>query len=576
MTTDILCCFLQHGMDGSAADFYHFGLAIEAHFKLIAPSKDAHCFVWRSNVNKGRTADGIMEMATRSAAEFAECWKRDVDKLIDSLDKDRHVRVFVALVGHSMGGLICRYMARLLLEEHSTSSSSGKSAHAAPGILPTALAGPRPILAALTAHHPGRVAVVPLNFTTVSTPHLGVRRPTSTTPDGSPATYTKILGALGKQVSAIRMGLSGRELLLTDDPNEPMIFRLCQQPFQDALARFKYRTAVGSTCNDIVPYASAAVRSVNPFVKDSEYRVRFSAQGLEVSDWSGFDKPELYGKHMEEVLSYCDPACATAASFNELLPKAERAKSSQQAFPLPAMEAEPNGTKHADGEPLPVPEIEGPVSHRRSASSMSDRLRAWVSGSTESKSANGLLAPPAARVPSADRSAEATFDAMTGATDLDFSKPLPDQDKQRLSFALATVQELSSQQQQPDRETGDDESTLVGRPASAPPPSVSDTSTGGEATTGFLAKLTTDSPPSLIFPPALLTAAQRAMGPLRRLSFTLSMTTHPALFFMNTHPMMIGKGGGASRDVVEVGFRAAELLARVIVVDFVEAVAERV
>ena len=567
---NVLVVFLQHGLDGSAADFDHFATTLNLQFNLLAP-KGSSVFVWKSNTNKGRTMDGLVELSTRSLAEFEKFWRREIDAIGDS-SGDEPVRVSVALVGHSMGGLICRYMARSLLNGQDGT----------PGLFST-----------FSEKWGTKLEILPLLFMTVSTPHLGITRPTTSTPlggDPTPSTsaYTRILGGMAKQVASMRMGLSGKELLVADDPIEPMLLKLCRPPFASALQLFRNRTVVGSTCNDIVPYSSATIRSANPYVKESEYRVRFEAQGLEVAGWSGFDPRtcELYEKHMREVLEWGDLA-TFKEKVGEAMPKSETPKNEQKPFAIPLLETEPIGTRHYCGEPLPMPvaEVKGVAFavDKRSSSFSISRLLPFASKPVPAVSSAPILSGPQLATKEEEKQnldlEEATAIVTTlsigeQAPSLDVSSPLPIADK--LLLAETTSAHIgavaSTQLLEPiPREPSDGDSTLVGRPGSAPPRSVSSNSI--EMGLSVPPQLTTDVPPGILFPPQLIIAAQAcftgAAHDFRRISLTLSITTHPMLFFMQVHPMTVGKSVlGVPRDVIEVGWRSADLLARVIVVDF--------
>ncbi|KAI9016820.1 putative serine esterase-domain-containing protein [Hyaloraphidium curvatum] len=549
---DLAIVFLQHGMDGSSFDFEHFALTLERQFRLVA-GPGRRILVWNSNANKGRTPDGVAEMANRSAAEFADLWRRDLGP-----EGARPKRVFLGLVGHSIGGLICRYLARILLLEGEGGAPS--------------------LLDGLTGGWTAKPDVVPLSFMTVASPHLGVRRPTTVPSENAstaPASlYSRILGTAAKQVAQLKMGLSGKELLVSDDRENPMVLRLCRPPFSDALRRFRNRTVAGSTVNDVVPYCSALIRSRNPFVKESEFRIRFEQQGLEVNEWSGFDPrtAELYADHMRRVLACGDPA--RAREMEDGMPKGDIHRNAQHVFELPPICLDPVGTKHYLSEPFPMPIVkrhghtvsqgaavasvkaaEGSPAHKRSisAATIGSFVRSFALGSSP---LTGDRTSDAASIAASESATLVASETTSGSTGL-------------LEPA----------------------GTGPARPVSAPPSTKSDATV--EAADSLVGRqTTTDSPPSVEFPPQLMIEAQACFagvapgtdadavaaaaddsGTFRRVSLTICMKTHPALFFMQTHPMLIGKTvAGVARDVVEVGWRSSELLARIICVDYLVAV----
>ena len=66
------------------------------------------CFIFQSRVNQGRTQDGIANLASRLVFEIEECCREN------GLPK---TELRISFIGHSLGGLVCRYAISMMSEE---------------------------------------------------------------------------------------------------------------------------------------------------------------------------------------------------------------------------------------------------------------------------------------------------------------------------------------------------------------------------------------------------------------------------------------------------------------------------
>ncbi|KAI9104946.1 putative serine esterase-domain-containing protein [Phlyctochytrium arcticum] len=256
------------------------------------------------------TSDGIQRMAERAAVEVVK-WIQD--EVFNALghDNEKPWDVYFSVVGHSLGGLIARYLIYLLFHP---------SAPTATSLIP------------LREKHATLMTLHPLTYMSVGTPHVGSRRSAKpgswTAPvfQGVVDLYLKNLG-----------GQTGRELFLNDsstptsssaslessssrkDEDTPLLMRMADpsSPFIETLRTFK-PILIASVRDDLpVGYCSAAVASINPHVN------QVTAGAGEVGDLLNNDNPSNDGRARLRILSASgffveDDAKADAAINPEL------------------------------------------------------------------------------------------------------------------------------------------------------------------------------------------------------------------------------------------------------------------
>ncbi|KNC99623.1 uncharacterized protein SPPG_05009 [Spizellomyces punctatus DAOM BR117] len=282
-----------NGNHGQPTDFDNFIKGLESQFRTMISSKasqstnttiHAHqnaarktktisrtvpagrhvLFTLQSSTSRGfGTHDGIPLMAKRAALEVVEWfWEEIVPVLREKVEgNDDNISkwvVHLSVVGHSLGGLIARYLIKLLLERLSVGRNGTSAA--------TSL---RTVFDAN-----GWMTLKPLTFMTVCSPHFGSRRSAKpgswTAPvfQGIVRFYlTNIAGQTGKELYLIdgTSSLSATEPW-SDDSRVPLLIRMAdpRSSYMSTLREFR-PILVAAVRNDIpVGYCSAAVTSVNP------------------------------------------------------------------------------------------------------------------------------------------------------------------------------------------------------------------------------------------------------------------------------------------------------------------------
>lgn len=236
---------LVHGLFGSNADLEKL-----RHFIL---SVWPNALVLLSSTNSSSTTRGVRRGGRRLTMEILNCLLdhyglpaltraqrhanqeestlAEVRSLLQGKQTHAHDRLQLAIVGHSLGGLYSRNALGLL--------HRGGYFHSQQGVL------------------------TPFEYMSISTPHLGSRRPRA---------YRNICTwALKKcQHVSVRLGVqTGKDLMLADHSEQPVLLEMTQPDsvYFQALQLFR-RTVVATTHHDdTVPFASAAILLHNPFPK---------------------------------------------------------------------------------------------------------------------------------------------------------------------------------------------------------------------------------------------------------------------------------------------------------------------
>jgi len=201
-----------HGFEGTANDFDNAEKILLLQAEILAKQghdERLHVLKPRANSGFGGTYDGIEKGAIR-------IW-REVMTVIHELSANLKA---ISLVGHSLGGLYARYLARLLhdcfiFEQYE-----------------------------------------PRLFVTLATPHLSIRRP-----QNSPIN-------LAVHLVAKVVCKTTKELCLEDDPAHPTLFKMTDESFISVLRMFKRRIAYANVANDFqVHYATASISTTNPYTR---------------------------------------------------------------------------------------------------------------------------------------------------------------------------------------------------------------------------------------------------------------------------------------------------------------------
>jgi len=198
---------LVHGLDGNSNDLYYIRLKLESKF----PTLLVHCA--SSNDGFLKTHDGIDNGGKRLAKEIEEI-----------LEKHKHINKF-SIIGHSLGGLYARYCLGLLYEKNIFEN------------------------------------ILPTNFITLATPHLGSRR-----------SQKGWLNPIINTVTRLTLSTTGKQLMLEDSEDQPILWKMAKKDsiWVQGLSKFRSRWLYANVANDIqVYYPTSAVLPRNPFAKKS-------------------------------------------------------------------------------------------------------------------------------------------------------------------------------------------------------------------------------------------------------------------------------------------------------------------
>ncbi|ORY14453.1 lipase/serine esteras-like protein [Clohesyomyces aquaticus] len=214
-------CVLVHGLWGNPQHLKFLNDSLREAY----PEDRLHILVAKRN-SGSFTYDGIELGGERLANE--------IEELLEELARDgTHIKK-LSITGYSMGGLIARYAIGLLFHK---------------GLF-------------------DRIA--PVNFTTIATPHLGVRTPLN-------GYHNHVWNVLGART----LSMSGRQLFTIDkfrDTGRPLLAVLADPDsiFIQALARFKHRSLYANIVNDrSAVYYTTSISRTDPFVQPDAIKINY-------------------------------------------------------------------------------------------------------------------------------------------------------------------------------------------------------------------------------------------------------------------------------------------------------------
>jgi hypothetical protein len=208
---------LQHGNNGAPGDWIFICEALQKQF-----AKENPLFITPKSNTGRKTLNGIRV-----------CAQRLKDEIIEELNANKDRLIFparITFMAHSLGGLISRCCFPLLFNDEEYGSK-----------------------------------LIPWDFISMSSPHLGSRRPESG------GIIKKTWRFLVHGVVRMLYSQTGKELLYEEPNLETKDQLLCQlsdpsKEYYKQLERFRYRTLIGIAHYDnIVPFCSAVICNVNPY-----------------------------------------------------------------------------------------------------------------------------------------------------------------------------------------------------------------------------------------------------------------------------------------------------------------------
>lgn len=234
---------MVNGIIGSADDWKY---AAKQFVKAYPRDIIVHCS--KSNCSK-LTFDGVDIMGTRLAEE-----------VLSVIKQHPHLQK-ISFVGHSLGGLVCRYAIAKLYEQRSARRACGEDD------MECSLNGSTNSCVEEVSKR--KIAgLEPVNFITCATPHLGCRGHKQ-----APAFCGLYSLEKAASSSSWLLGRSGRHLFLKDrDEGKPLLLRMASDsedlPFISALQSFKRRVAYANTCFDyLVGWSTSSLRRRNELPK---------------------------------------------------------------------------------------------------------------------------------------------------------------------------------------------------------------------------------------------------------------------------------------------------------------------
>ncbi|CAM8882831.1 unnamed protein product [Rhodiola kirilowii] len=167
----------------------------------------------------------------------------------------------ISFIAHSLGGLVARYAVAKLYGRDSTSGVSQEKVNGG-GIMPDD--------SCLEKNYYGKVAgLIPMNFITCATPHLGSRGHNQVPLFFGVQTLEKVA-----YMTSWLLGNTGKHLFLSDNENgkPPLLVQMTSDgedlKFMSALGCFKRRACYANTsCDHLVGWATSSIRRFNDLPK---------------------------------------------------------------------------------------------------------------------------------------------------------------------------------------------------------------------------------------------------------------------------------------------------------------------
>lgn len=210
---------MQHGLHGVPNDFYYIKEEFIKEFTKLGVMDRYELLLGDSNHYFLATHEGI-----------DACGKRLAKEIVDLDDKFHFSKI--SLIGHSLGGLIIRSTIGELYKLNFFTHCEADQ------------------------------------FITLSSPHLGSRRPGTTF-------FNKIANTFVTHL----ISTTGRQLAFEDDPERPFLLQLTQNEYLQGLQLFKTRTLYSNILNDIqVTFCTSDISHSNPYTKIDQNLWEFSTQ----------------------------------------------------------------------------------------------------------------------------------------------------------------------------------------------------------------------------------------------------------------------------------------------------------
>jgi pimeloyl-ACP methyl ester carboxylesterase len=236
-----------HGFEGTHSDFDNAERSLLEQFESEADRLHERLQVLKPKSNSAfmGTYDGIEKGAIR-------IW-REVMATVSPLGDDVKA---ISLVGHSLGGLYARFLARLLDDSFLFERAE------------------------------------PRFFVTLASPHLSVRRPIN-----GPVNFAF------QKVAAVACKTS-QELCMEDDPVKPILFRMTEDSFVNVLRKFKRRILYSNVSNDFqVHFSTASISMKNPYSSESAPSSR-SLHYPDLTEWSLNSVHERKAHVMDDIEAF--------------------------------------------------------------------------------------------------------------------------------------------------------------------------------------------------------------------------------------------------------------------------------
>jgi len=258
---NVLYCYYVHGVDRTKADFEVIQQKTETIYREVFNKTEeekegdiknliyGHCSESHSG---SKSRNHLCVSSKNNFIEFSEYLEKTILKELQEKYNGVACNIYISIVGHSLGGLICRGLIKNIFSPYTP--PEGKDKNIQYDSYPDYL---KKTYSFLTTFQP-------CSFLTLSSPHLGAR----VAGPGKTKRFLKKLEKIASRISTdYLMSYVGKELTCLDDRiknNEyyqnqhPVLFQFSDKEYMDALAQFPNRTLTGFLRYDVqVKYCTA-------------------------------------------------------------------------------------------------------------------------------------------------------------------------------------------------------------------------------------------------------------------------------------------------------------------------------
>ncbi|KAG4095630.1 hypothetical protein H8356DRAFT_996592 [Neocallimastix lanati (nom. inval.)] len=296
---NILCCYYLHGLDGSEKDFQCIKSKVKENFNLLFQEANksnniknyhyGYCSNDNANLKSHAELKVMVDKSFNELNNFLENivlsnFKNDYQKEYNNFE-NIPCNLYFSIIGHSLGGLISRGLAKKIYSEFEKDDSKFEN-----------------YFEYLKKKFTFISTINPCSFLTLSTPHLG-----SLVNNENGGLIKFSMKTFSRTYCNFLSGSIGKTFIYKDNKNKkPGLIELCQKEYMDAYAKFPNRTLIGCVRNDIPVKICSAMGSIHhplPEYEEEKLLVDNSKSDTRICSYSGYNEGEELEYYQKEIFN---------------------------------------------------------------------------------------------------------------------------------------------------------------------------------------------------------------------------------------------------------------------------------